>query len=259
MNSIIVNGKTVANDIKLVIFDKDGTLIDVHHYWTSMIKIRALEITKKYFNGGNCAKFELGLVDLMGVDMETYKLKPEGPVGVKSRDYIVNIVRDYISKHAQVVSSNDVELLFKEVDAITEKNLLPLLKIMPGVRRLLEKMQQIGVKAVITSTDITSRAIKAMNALGLESYFADIIGGDFVNNTKPAPDLAQLALSKTGFSPENAVVIGDHPVDISMGISAGIDTNIGVLSGISNKELFSKYDCILANNLLEIDVRLNKC
>lgn len=255
MSSLFVNREAVLNDIKLVIFDKDGTLIDVHHYWTSIIKIRASKITNKWFNEENRANFELGLVDLMGVDIETNKLKPEGPVGVKSRSYIVGIVKEYICKHAQVVSNNDVELLFKDVDMITEKNLSPLLRILPGVKQLLEKIQQLDIKAVITSTDITSRAIKAMDALGLKSYFTEIIGGDSVKNTKPAPDLAQLALSKIGCHPSNVVVIGDHPVDIFMGIGADIKTNIGVLNGISKKENFSQCGCILVENLHDIDIR----
>jgi phosphoglycolate phosphatase len=255
MSSLSVNGKTVLNDVKLIIFDKDGTLVDVHHYWTLMIRIRASEIANKWFNGENRANFETGLMDLMGLDLETNKLKPKGPVGVKSRAYIVSIVKDYICKHTQVVSNNDVELLFKDVDMITEKNLSTFLKILPGVRQLLEKIGQLDIKVVITSNDITSRAIKAMDILGLKSYFSEIIGGEFVKNTKPAPDLAQLALSKFGCHPDNVVVIGDHPVDILMGIGADINTNIGVLNGISMKENFSQCDCILVESLNDIDVR----
>ncbi|SVA64979.1 uncharacterized protein METZ01_LOCUS117833, partial [marine metagenome] len=37
----MIDGEISLDNIKVVIFDKDGTLIDIHHYWASMIKIRA--------------------------------------------------------------------------------------------------------------------------------------------------------------------------------------------------------------------------
>ncbi len=40
MAEIIVN-KTAIPHIELVIFDKDGTLIDVHQYWAVMVENRA--------------------------------------------------------------------------------------------------------------------------------------------------------------------------------------------------------------------------
>ena len=254
MSSLFVNNNVILDKIDLVIFDKDGTLIDVHHYWTKMIKTRASEINNKWFNGKSRDNFEIGLIDLMGVDLETNKLKPEGPVGVKSRDYIVSIVKDYVCKNAKVVNDDDVELLFKYVDMITEKKLSSFVKILPGVKQLLEKMQQYDIKAIVVSNDITSRAIKGIDALGLRSCFIEIIGGDSVENAKPAPDLAQLALSKINCHTSNVAVIGDHPVDMLMGISSGITTNICVLGGISNKENFSQCDCILVESLLNIDV-----
>ncbi len=88
----------------------------------------------------------------------------------------------------------------------------------------------------------------------MKSYFKEIIGGDTVKNAKPSPDLAKLALSKIGCKPENAVVIGDHSVDILMGIGAGIGVNIGVLNGISRKENFYRCDCTMVENLLCVDI-----
>lgn len=255
MSSLFVNGKLALKDVDLIIFDKDGTLIDVHHYWSSIIKIRSEMITKKWFNGANHKGFEICLTSLMGLDIKTGKLKPEGPIGVKSRKYIVNIVKDYICQYAQSVSNSDVESLFKEVDKITECNLSPLLEILPGVELLLEKMNKLGVKAAITSTDITNRAIKAMEALELKHYFSEIIGGDAVEKTKPFPDLANLALSRIGSNPARTAVIGDHPVDVSMGSSADIKTNIGVLNGISKRDNFLHSHCKIVENLLDIDIR----
>ena len=53
---------------------------------------------------------------------------------------------------------------------------------------------------------------------------------------KPRPDMALLAMRKTGFSPEETVIIGDRLyTDIAGGISAGIDAAL-VLSGEATLE-----------------------
>jgi len=255
MSSLFINQHEVLKDVELIIFDKDGTLIDIHHYWSSMIGIRAREIVNKWFNDADAAQHEANLMTLMGVDLSTSRLKPEGPVGVKSRGHIVDLVRDYVGQQAQPVTHDDVELLFQSVDQMTEQNLQPLLKPLPGVERLLADIKASGTNAVIASTDITSRTVKAMQALQLDAFFSHIVGGDAVKHTKPAPDLAQLVIEKVGVSPSKVAVIGDHPVDILMGMGAGIEVNIGVLNGISQQQSFADYSCQTVDNLQAIQIR----
>jgi len=255
MSSLFINQHEVLKNVELIIFDKDGTLIDIHHYWSSMIGIRAREIVNKWFNDADAAQHEANLMTLMGVDLSTSRLKPEGPVGVKSRGQIVDLVRDYVGQQAQPATHDDVELLFQSVDQMTEKNLQPLLKPLPGVERLLVDIKASGTNAVIASTDITSRTVKAMQALQLDAFFSHIVGGDAVKHTKPAPDLAQLVIEKVGVSPSKVAVIGDHPVDILMGMGAGIEVNIGVLNGISQQQSFAGYSCQTVDNLQAIQIR----
>ena len=58
---------------------------------------------------------------------------------------------------------------------------------------------------------------------------------------KPKPEMVYLALEKTGFGPEQAVVIGDRIyTDIACGVNAGVDT-IFVLSGEGVAEDMEKY------------------
>jgi len=255
MSNLFVNQRTTLTDIELIIFDKDGTLIDIHHYWSSMIKIRASEIVNRWFSTINVLQHERNLIELMGVDLNTNRLKPEGPVGVKPRHHIVSLVAGYICQHAQPVKESNVEQLFQFVDKLTEQNLLPLLRLLPGARSLLFELNRLNIPMVIASTDITSRVVKAMQTLELDTLFAYILGGDLVKNTKPSPDLAELAIKRTGVNHRKVAVIGDHPVDILMGESAGVGVNIGTLNGISNEKSFSPYNCQIIKDLQAIKVQ----
>lgn len=58
---------------------------------------------------------------------------------------------------------------------------------------------------------------------------------------KPKPEMVQLALEKTGFAPEQAVIIGDRLyTDVACGVNAGIDS-IFVLSGEGVLSDIEKY------------------
>ena len=59
---------------------------------------------------------------------------------------------------------------------------------------------------------------------------------------KPQPDMALLSMKKTGFPPEETLVVGDRLyTDIACGVNAGVDTCF-VLSGEGTLDDLKKYD-----------------
>jgi len=256
MNSLYVNGTKMIDDPELVLFDKDGTIIDIHHYWTSMIGIRADFISDRWFSKiKQQDNIKERLKSAMGVDIKTGRIKQDGPVGIKPRPYIVNVATNVVADAGISIGNDAMEKLFSDVDMYTSSNMKPLLKLLPGVLNLLKSLQCCGVNAAVVSTDITSRALKAMQELGIDKYFCSVKGGDSVCNTKPAADLANLVVKEGRFSTEKTAVIGDHPVDIQMGINAGITTNIGVLTGLSSDAAFENMKCEIVTNLKSVHIR----
>lgn len=253
---LLVGGNLFLDNPQLIILDKDGTLIDIHHYWASMIRLRTQKIGEKWFHHlQERSSIENRLIDAMGVDLISGKMKPEGPVGVKPRCFIVKVAADVVRTKDISVSDEEMEMLFQKVDQTTAKDLLPLLRLLPGVKKFLENANLHNVHLSVVSTDITDRTRRAMTVLKLDKYFQSIIGGDAAQNTKPAADLAEIALRNGNYSKEKVVVIGDHPVDIQMGLNSGIQNNIGILTGLSSREMFEPYGCVIAHNFDEIEIR----
>ena len=69
-------------------------------------------------------------------------MKPDGPVGVRPRPFNVGVVSDFVRKNGYYISNSEVEELFKKADQITSEDMLPLLKILPGVEELLVKLKK---------------------------------------------------------------------------------------------------------------------
>lgn len=259
MRSLFVNHLEglckIASDFDLILFDKDGTLIDIHHYWASMIRLRSQRITELLLSQNSAQHAIVNrLADTMGIDLSSGRMKPEGPVGVKPRSFIVETVAKTVCGLGIDQTAEQIENIFKKVDEETSQNLLPYLKLLPGVKSFLSQARDRGITLAIVTTDITSRAEKAVEALQIGSFFDQVIGADQVEHSKPAPDIATLAMRRCGVIPEKSVMIGDHPVDIKMGIQSGIRFNIGVLTGLSDEAAFQNLNCKIVNSLEDLKI-----
>lgn len=244
MPQLLHKGNKVMDDIRLIIFDKDGTLIDIHHYWASIIQLRAKEFAKE-------DSLYHELIEAMGVDTKTLKMKPEGPVGIKPRAFIRQVVQDVLLKHGIKKEDAEIEAVFKLVDEKTKTDLKPYLKLIPGAVEFLQLAKNSNTLMAIATTDLTERANLAFQALELSDFFSDVVGADRVKASKPDAEIGLLIMKNLGVKPENCIVVGDHPVDIHLGQNCGTKTNIAVLTGLGKEEDFVGLNCVQASSLKE--------
>ena len=256
MTDLFINDECVLEDVRLILLDKDGTIIDIHHYWGSMLKERAQIIVNRCFsNSDSQTKIFNELIDVMGIEIESGRMKPEGPVGVKPRPFIVKVATEVVCKNGVTTEEEEIEKLFKEVDLQTANDILPLLKVLPGVNAFIKECHEQGLHLGVVTTDITERGRKALQALEMEDYFQYIIGGDQVKNPKPSPDSVDIILEQSGIKRDRTAVIGDHAVDVEMGIQSAIGCNIGVLTGLGTQESFSPNTCHLIDSFKQLSLR----
>ena len=256
MTDLFVNDKCVLEDVELILLDKDGTIIDIHHYWGSMLKERAKLIVNRWFSDSDSqTKIFNELIDVMGIDIESDRMKPEGPVGVKPRPFIVKVATEVVCKNGVKTEEEEIENLFKEVDLQTANDILPFLKVLPGVNAFIKECHEQCLQLGVVTTDITERGRKALQALEMENYFQYIIGGDQVKNPKPASDSVDIILEQSGIERDKTAVIGDHAVDLEMGISSKIGCNIGVLTGLGTRESFSPHTCHIIDSFKQLSTR----
>ncbi len=250
MRKIQFSNGTIIQNIELIIFDKDGTIFDIHHYWCSMIQLRTKHLLK-YFNIS--ISKELEIHSLMGIDNSGQKLKTEGPIGIYPRKKIIEIVFNYIQKQHPLTQYEEVDTIFKDADIESQNYIKDFLNLLPGVQSFINSAHKENIQLAIATTDITSRAIRALEAHNLISKFKYIIGSDDVENSKPAGDLCFKILKELRVDKDNTLVIGDHNVDIEMAINSGIKNAIGVATGLLKREDFNKDTFEIKNNMNEIE------
>ena len=96
---------------------------------------------------------------------------------------------------------------------------VPVLK--PGVREILLKCREDGVKTAIASSSMRHLVDHNLRTSGLEGYFDAIVTGGDVVRGKPAPDIFLLAASKIGVESPKCVVFEDAFSGIRAAHAAG--------------------------------------
>lgn len=251
MVDLIVNDKRL-NDVELVIFDRDGTLIELYHYWAQMIAKRAELICQHYGLDGthkNELMFE------MGVDVANRKLRPEGPVGIKKREIVMQAAIDYLSAQGIKNSSDTCVEIFNEVDRLSENDLSALIKPLDGALELIDRLHGLGCKTAIATTDKTERARLSLDYMEITDKFDYVIGADAVERSKPAPDMVEVILDKLKVAKDRAVIVGDAITDIEMGRKAGLKASIAVCSGITPRERLEQLTDLVVDDISKIRVR----
>ena len=226
-------GREVIKDVQLAVFDKDGTLTDLYKYWSSMVKFRADLICKRLLLK---EADSIALQEAMGVDLQNFRLKPQGPVGLKKREVVMQTSIDYL----ETIGFSDTERLctdvFEEVDRYSLNHFESIIRSIEGLYLLFDSLKKNSCKIAIATTDRTKRALLAMEHLKIADQVDLIVGADMVSNTKPDPEMVNLILSKLNVPRDKAIMVGDAMSDVELGVNAGLKASIGVLSGLAAEE-----------------------
>jgi phosphoglycolate phosphatase len=119
---------------------------------------------------------------------------------------------------------------YRHLFEVNRKNLIP--RLFPGVKETLETLVQKGYVLTVASSRHYASLSGFLTEMGISGFVSYVLGADGVTNAKPHPEPVLKTLSALGFSPEEAIVVGDMPVDILMGKGAGAKT-CGVTYGNS--------------------------
>ena len=242
-------GDKKFQDVELVGFDKDGTLLDISMYIPVMQK-RSEVLVKKY---KLLEEAYDQLLELFGVDPKTSTIIEGGSIHEPRVNNLRN-VRDFLQNLSVKATIGELSDLFDQVD--DKVDFSAHIKPYPGVKELLEKLDATGVKIIVFTHDSTNPATKHMKSAGIRKHFDLILGIDVDSpyQPKPAPDMLQYACKVMDVDVTKSVVIGDDNRDMLLGKNSGNLGCIGVLTGKSTEKELVDADVILSS-VAEMEIK----
>ncbi len=222
-------------DIRGILFDKDGTLIDFHATWYAAADAMALRAA-----GQDRARADR-LLDAAGFDFATGRFRPDSVMAAGTNEDVVALWYPHLGE-------SERRAALGEFDAMTASHGLAEPVALPGCRTVLSTLHAAGYRLGVATNDSTGGAERTLLSLGVAQMFVAAYGYDAVANPKPAPDTIHAFCDLTGLKPAQLAMVGDNRHDLEMARAGGAGLAVGVLSGTGTLETLSPLaDAVLGS------------
>ena len=237
------------DNIDTVIFDKDGTFIDLHYFWGKMTELRVAEILKRY----NLPKDNFQELCLrLGYDINSGKMLSDGITALYSRAIIIQIFCKDLKDFRVDISEKELEEIFDYVNTIFYKEMVKYTKPINSAVEFIKKLRKTDVKIGIVTSDSKESTELTLKHFDWENLFDIVIGRESTKETKESGIPVKLALEQLNACSENTIMIGDAPMDYIAAQNAGVEKTILVATGQINKNDLLKTSDYVLDSLEEI-------
>jgi phosphoglycolate phosphatase len=227
-----------------VLFDKDGTLIDLHASWVAS----GLETARALCAlAGAPERFDW-LVREAGYDAATARLAPRSLWASGTTEALV---RHWL---AQLGIGGADAMVARTVAAMTAQaaaSAVPL----ADLRVLFAQLSARGLCVGVATMDLESGARAVLARLGVLEAVDFVCGCDSGHGEKPGPGMVLAFCRACGLEPAQVMVVGDTPHDMHMARAAGAGVVVAVTSGAADAAMLGA----LCNHLIADISELGPC
>ncbi|KAF0092304.1 MAG: phosphoglycolate phosphatase [Fusobacteria bacterium] len=230
-------------EIKGILFDKDGTLLEFDRTWRPIANQVVDEVAKHY-------NFDDKVALAASIGLYEQSINPNGSLSSgTNKDVALDMLavlkansidckdEDHIKWSTQVFNKVAASLPFYPIDGVVET-----------IKTLKEEGYYIG----LSTADSVENAKLFLEKTGLANYFDYIGADDGIIMPKPAPDYMNNFCKQYTLKPSEVAVVGDTMADMNFGINSGAGLIVGVLSGTGTTSLLRDSANIVINSVKDL-------
>ncbi len=211
---------TLDGSAPAVLFDVDGTLVDSNY-----LHVHA---------------WHRAFID-EGLSVETWRIHRS--IGMDGSMLVATLAER---------ADEDARARLKDLHSRYYKETTSLLRRLPGVRELLERVEALGLQIVLATSAPDDELSILREVLASDDLVSAVTSSGDVDTAKPQPDIIEVALDRAGVDPSQAVFVGDAVWDVEACERAGVPAIALLSGGISRGELETAGAKAVFENALDL-------
>jgi phosphoglycolate phosphatase len=226
--------------VEVILFDKDGTLINFELFWIDWIQKQSNKFETESKGEVSSSKWARAV----GYDLLTKQLEPDAPlISCTFKELqsiwckqVVNVWKPQWSESEQLNWLQCNEISITSVDSVVP--------VSPFLEKMLTECVSKGIKLGICTADKREHTVYMLSKLQWVKYFDVLVCGDDDGIfPKPHPSMINKACETLNVNCKNVIYVGDTVKDMQMGIAAGCKSQYGVQTHLVDPNDLRKF-CI---------------
>ena len=228
-------------NIKGLLFDKDGTLIDFSGSWLKPMKSIAQLVAER------AERPELAMQLLIDGGY-----LPESDSWAKDSAIAFDTSEVILGRWSAMTSRDLIESLLPEIQDIIHRSLADAVPVIEDTAGLFSRLRSHYLLGVASMDDVRN-VEQTLEVLGIHAYLDFYCGADSGHGLKPGPGMVDAFCRQTHLEPAQVAVIGDSLHDLHMASAAGAMA-IGVRDGASSETTLAPHADALINHIGDLAV-----
>ncbi len=216
MTQISIKDQTF--EVEAIVFDKDGTLIDLDAFWGGLAVTWVETLVAQ--NGLDAGAATL-FYRTLGYDVATQRVIPDSPFAAAAMWKLYNLLA--VLLYQQGVEWHSAET---QVAALQAAQLDGEIRPIGAVTATIKRLAAAGIRIVIATSDDRATTLRALAALDISADL--LVCGDDPLPNKPSPAVFAHIAATLNIAPSRMIMVGDSIGDMETGRNGGAAAVVGI-------------------------------